>query len=274
MYYLYFSFSFILAIILLFSSRKQSAPYWWPALVFIAPVTAPYFINKISKEDGTFWSFVFFLSLSLVCGVEFYLYKNYMKKNKYAHLPALTRQMILLSDEVKLSTIDLDNALVRLETLSKVESRIKEIKSTLDFIVDLRKLMSKNQMAIKKLIKHTKTHEVFFKKQNLLWVYNIQSFYNNPIVVKHHNSLYTYLNEFEELLKYTYTNFSYITEHKNSEHLQNYDEYYLKYRRAVDSHNRFNVKRINFQNHYLKDYPNIAAYLPGERKTDTFKLWN
>ena len=64
-----------------------------------------------------------------------------------------------------------------------------------------------------------------------------------------------------------------ITEFKDTETLKNYDEYYLRYRRAVDSHNRFNVKRIEFQNQFLIKYPEIKAYLPGERQTETFRLW-
>ena len=60
---------------------------------------------------------------------------------------------------------------------------------------------------------------------------------------------------------------------KNADMYKNYDEYYLRYRRAVDSHNRFNVKRIDFQNSFLKKHPEIKPYLPGERQTETFRLW-
>jgi len=74
-------------------------------------------------------------------------------------------------------------------------------------------------------------------------------------------------------LKYTHVNFYNITEYKTREHLKNYDEYYLRYRRAVDAHNRFNVKRIEFQNSFLKKHPDIKPYLPGERQTETFRLW-
>ena len=55
--------------------------------------------------------------------------------------------------------------------------------------------------------------------------------------------------------------------------LKNYDEYYLRYRRAVDSHNRLNVNRIVFQNAFLLKYPDIKPYLPGKRQTDTFRVW-
>jgi hypothetical protein len=82
-----------------------------------------------------------------------------------------------------------------------------------------------------------------------------------------------YLDSFEALLKYTYINFYKIKDLKIQENLNNYDEYYLKYRRDVDSHNRFNVKRINFQNAFLKKYPEVKPYLPSKRQTEAFKLW-
>lgn len=258
---------------MLYECQRQSAPRWWALMVLLAPVTTPYYIIKSRKGAGTSLVMIFLALFSIVIGVEFYLYKDYMEKNKYSHLPPITQKMIALSEEVKRSTIELDKGLVKLEALSKVESRIKEIKSTLDFITELRIKMNANKVAIDKLIKYTQVHKDYFKKKDLSWVYNIQNFYNNWNVIQHHKSLEKYLNSFEDLLKYTYLNFYYITEHKNPEHLNNYDEYYIRYRRSVDSHNRFNVKRIDFQNIYLKKYPNIVAYLPGERLTDTFRLW-
>lgn len=196
-----------------------------------------------------------------------------MKKNKHLQLPPVTRQMIQLSEELKLSTEKLDNALVKLESLSKVQSRINEIKKTIEFIHQLRSIMIENQEAIKRLVKYTSDYKSFFDRKDLFWVFNIQKFYNDRNVIQHYKSLETYLDSFEDLLKYTHINFYNITEHKSKEQLNNYDEYYMRYRRAVDSHNRFNVKRINFQNSFLEKYPDVKPYLPGERQTETFKLW-
>lgn len=258
---------------MLFECEKNTAPKWWAAMTFFAPITTPYFLFKTRKESGAMLVGIFMAVFSLVSGIEFYLYTNYMEKNKYAHLPPVTRQMIALSENVKNSTVNLDKALIRLENLSKVESRINEIKHTVEFIQTLRVIMDKNQDAIHKLIKHTEIHKEYFAKQDLTWVYNIQKFYNNRNVLQHHKSLHKYLDAFEELLKYTFHNFVSITEHKSPKHLKNYDEYYIRYSKAVASHNRFNVKRISFQNKYLKKYPDIKSYLPGERQTDTFRLW-
>ena len=258
---------------MLLECRKNALPHWWAAVVLFAPVTAPFFFYRSRKEESMVLIMVFLCLFSIVAGIEFYLYARYMDVNKYADLPPVTRQMIRLSEELRQSTIDLDTALIKLENLSKVESRTREIEKTIDFIGKLRIIMTQNKAAIDKLVIFAKNHKDFFEKKELFWVMDIQQFYKNYNVVQHYKSLQKYLDNFEELLRYTYTNFSYITEHKSAEHLKNYDEYYLRYRRAVDSHNRFNVKRIEFQNKYLLAHPEIKAYLPGERQTETFRLW-
>ncbi|MCG8688247.1 MAG: hypothetical protein MI892_25465, partial [Desulfobacterales bacterium] len=133
--------------------------------------------------------------------------------------------------------------------------------------------MSQNQAAIRRMVKFTSDYKSYFVKKDLNWVYHIQLFYANRNVIQHYNSLQVYLDDFDALLKYTYENFDSITKAKTEIHLKNYDEYYLRYRRAVDSHNRLNVKRIEFQNAFLLEYPNVKDYLPGQRQTETFRLW-
>ncbi len=273
MYYLYFPYVVILAGFMLYECIDKGRPKWWAPMVLIAPITTPYFIFKSRKEAGIILFMIFLTTFSAVSAVEFFLYSRYTQKNKYADLPPVTRQMIRLSEELKASTLTLDTGLVKLENLSKVESRIHEIKKTIEFIGQLRLIMDENQQAINRLVKYTTDYRKFFNKKDLVWVFNVQKFYNNRTVIQHYKSLQKYLDNFEELLKYTYVNFYHITDHKSVEHLKNYDEYYLRYRRAVDSHNRFNVKRISFQNKYIDQYPEVAPYLPGERQTDTFRLW-
>ncbi len=273
MYYLYFPFVAILASLMFYECLTKKRPQWWAALVLLAPVTFPFFVYKSRKTLNINHLMIFVSIFCVVAGSEFFLYSNYMEKNKYSHLPPVTRQMIVLSEALRQSTINLDTALVQLENLSKVESRIHELKNTVEFIAELRIIMVKNNNAIQQLVQYTKNHNDFFSKKDLQWVFNVQQFYNNHNVIQHYKSLKKYLNDFEELLRYTHLNFYNITEHKDPEHLRNYDEYYIRYRRSVDSHNRFNVKRIDFQNQYLKKFPDIKAYLPGERQTDTFRLW-
>ncbi|MDA3789786.1 MAG: hypothetical protein PF503_14980 [Desulfobacula sp.] len=273
MYYIYFPFVLILSGLMLSECRGKKHPKWWAAMVFIAPVTTPYFIFKSRKTEGMILFMVFMITFMVVSVSEFYIYSNMKEKYKYNNLPPITRQIIQLSDDLKTTTFELDRALGTLEHLSKVDSRIKELKHTIEFIETLRTIFSKNQFAINQLNKFIFDHKSYLAKKNLNWVYGIQQFYTNRNVMLHYNSLETYVNDFQALLKYSYTNFYNITEHKTQEHLKNYDEYYLRYRRAVDAHNTFNVQRIEFQNKFLLKYPDLKPYLPGERQTETFSLW-
>jgi len=242
-------------------------------MVFFAPVTTPYVLLNFKRRNGFTLFMAFLTTFCAVVAIEVILYAKFREENKYSHLPPVTRQMLWLSDDVKKSTIALDRALIKLENLSKVESRIHEIKETIRFIGELREIMVENQTTIQSLIKFTADYSDYFKKKDLEWVFRLQEFYNNRNVVLHYKSLVRYLDGFEALLRYTYTNFYKITDDKSKEALNNYDEYYLRYRRAVDSHNKFNVKRIDYQNRFLQEYPQVKSYLPGERQTDTFRLW-
>lgn len=256
-----------------FECSKKKHPRWWAAAVLLAPITTPYFIFKSRKSEGMVLFMIFLATFTGVSAFEFYTYAQMKEKNKYAHLPPITRQVIRLSDDLKQTTLNLDKALVTLEQVSKVESRLKELKDTIDFIGTLRIIMDENQSSIARFVKLTTDYKVYFVKKGLNWVYQIQLFYTNRNVVLHYKSLGAYLDNFEALLTYSYTNFYNIKEAKSKEHLKNYDEYYIRYRRAVDSHNRFNVQRIEFQNEFLRKYPDIKPYLPGKRQTETFKLW-
>jgi len=252
---------------------RKRRPKWWPLFVLAAPITTPYFIFRSRKTQGVVPFMIFLTTFTAVSSSEIYLYSQMKEKFKYAHLPPITRQVVRFSETLKNTTHRLDVALVNLENMSKVESRKSELKSTIDYIGDLRIIISQNQAAIKRMVKFTSDYKSYFVKKDLNWVYHIQLFYTNRNVVQHYKSLKTYLDDFEALLKYTHENFEAINKIKTPEQLRNYDEYYLRYRRAVDSHNRFNVKRIEFQNSFLKKYPNVKAYLPGARQTETFKLW-
>ena len=272
LYYLYFPYVAVLASLMLYDCHKRSQPWWWAVIVFFAPVTTPYFIFKSHKKSRLIYLMVFLITFSAMAGLEVFLYSKYMDKNRYSKESLVTRKIVQLSEELKTGTLKLDHALTELENLSKVESRIHEIKNTLEFIKQLRVMMIENQEIITQIVTLTFDHESYFLKKNLIWVLNIKDFYQNRNVIQHNRSLEKYLNAFAELLKYTYVNFYNITEYKSNEHLKNYDEYYLRYRRAVDSHNRFNVKRIDYQNQFIKKYPDVSSYLPGERQTETFNL--
>lgn len=272
-YYFYFPYVLLLSGLMFFECYKKKHPRWWAAAVLLAPITTPYFIFKSRKTKGMVFFVIFLATFTGVSVFEFYTYAQMKEKNKYAHLPPITRQVILLSDDLKQTTIELDKALLTLEQVSKVESRIKEIKSTIDFIQTVRGAVAENEASINRLVNYIAEYNVYFAKKKLNWVYQIQQFYTNRNVVSHYKSLQVYLDNFQALLTYTYTNFYNITKVESKEHLNNYDEYYLRYRRAVDSHNKFNVQRIEFQNDFLGKYPDTKPYLPGNRQTEAFKMW-
>ncbi|MBU2431298.1 MAG: hypothetical protein KKH99_11465, partial [Proteobacteria bacterium] len=202
MYYLYFPYVAVLAGLMFYECFKNSKPRWWSYVVLVAPITTPYFIFKSRKEAGIVPFALFLSTFTLVVVAEFFLYGRYMEANKYSGMSPVVRNMIVLSDQLKDSTAKLDNALIKLENLSKVESRINEIKKTIDFIHQLRDIMKKNQEDIEHLKKYTSDYQQFFVKKDLEWVFDIQRFYHNRNVVNHYNSLEKYLFSFEELLKY------------------------------------------------------------------------
>lgn len=253
--------------------KRRSLPKWWAAIVFAAPVITPYFIFKSRKGHSLILLMIFLVCFSLVTAGEIFIHSKMKAKYKYAKLPPVTRQFIRYSEILKQSTQSLDNDIVKLEQQSGVHSKLDKLGQTIVFIGELRQVMCDNQAAIKQIIEFVENHGDFFTQKDLQWVYEIKRFYNNRIVIAHFKSLESYLDNFETLLRFCYRNFDAITKAESTIHLKNYDEYYLRYRRAVDSHNRFNVKRIQFQNDFIKRYPEIKEYLPAKRQTEAFRLW-
>ncbi len=279
MYYIYFTYALIISLLMLWVCSKKNRPKWWAVIVFFAPVTTPWFVFQSKKNSNiVIIIMIFLITFSAVGGTELYLYKsymekNYMEKNRHSNLSPVTRQMIYLADKLKASTLKFDNALIELENLSKSMAKTNEIKNSIEFIDQVRQIEIENKNAIINLEKYLNNYKSFFVKKEMSWLFSIKEFYNNYNVVQHHKSLKRYLNSYEDWLKYTYVNFYNITDLKSQEHLRNYDQYYLMYRKGVDSHNKFNVRRIDFQNKFLKLHPKVKQYLPGTRQTDTFKIW-
>ena len=273
MYYLYFTCTVTIALLMLWECQKKSRPKWWAIMVLFAPITTPWFIFKSRKVSGIILFMVFLMTFSAVGGTEFFLYTKYMEKNRYSNLSPVIQQMMHLTEDLKASTVEFDKAMVKLAGLSKVDSRIHEIKNAIDFIYEVRDIRAANKNAILRLEKYLYDYKSFFENKDLSWLFKIQEFYDNHNVVQYYKKLKAYLDSFEDLLRYTYINFSHIKNLKTQEYLQNYDQYYLRYRRAFDSHNRFNEKRIDFQNKFIKKYPEVTPYLPGKRQTETFKFW-
>lgn len=270
---MYFPYVLVLAFVFVVYFIRNKYPVSWALVILAAPITVPYYILKTNREKGVIYVMLFLSTFSAVAAGEIILYSIKKEEMKYAGMPPIKRQMVQLTENLKNSTRKLDQAILQLEEMSKVESSVDKIKETIDYIDYVRVLLENNQEAVSMLVEYVKNYSSYFEQKNINWVSKIDKYYKSPSVIKHHETLKKYLNEFEDLLQYTLRNFYEITVLKQPKARKNYDHYYLEYRRAVDRHNKYNVRRIEFQNQFLKENPSLKKYLPGERQTDSFRIW-
>lgn len=213
---------------------------------------------------------LFFL---IVTGTGIFFYSS-QKATQDEILPPIIKQMILLNDDIKKTTIDIYNTSGKLDSQGMVQSRKTDIESTVKVINHLRKLLEDNQQAIDKLINFIEDHSDYISRKNLSFLFGIKEFYANHYVIQHRKSLDNYLAAFEALLQYTYANFQNIMEFKSQQHMKSYDIYYMQYRKAADSYNRFNKKRVEFQADFTEEHPEIKSFLPGAHHLEPFKFWD
>lgn len=190
------------------------------------------------------------------------------------NIPPIIKEMIRLNEDVKKTTIDVYNTSGKLESISMVQSRVNDIKKTIELIGEMRELVKKDQEAIARLIKFAEEHEVYFHRKNLSWIFGIRDFYTDYHVTQYYKSQSNYLRAFENLLVYTHNNFQNIMELKSVQHMKTYDVYYMRYRTAADKHNRFNRKRITFYKKFIEDHPEVSPFLPGAHHGEPFKFWD
>lgn len=272
--YLYMAYCLVLALLTMAACLRQRQSKWWPFFVLALPLAAPVFILKSKKKAGVIWLAAFFISFFAVLGVEFFLYTSNKENNKSSQLPPIVRQMILLNEAVKTSTIELYNASNKLDSLSMVQSRITDIRTTLDLIEKLRPMLKANQASIGRLTNYIESHGDYIRLQNLNWAFLINKFYTDPNVIQHNHSLVKYLAAFGDMLQYTHDNFENIMEIQSKSHMANYDAYYMRYRGIADRHNRSNKKRIQFQNEFVEKNPEVKPFLPGSHHLEPFKFWD
>jgi len=272
--YIYIAYCLVLALVTLAACFRQKQPRWWAFLVLVLPLAVPVFILKLKKKAGVIWLTAFFISFFAVLGIEFFLYTSNKEKNKYAHLPPIVREMIVLNEAVKSSTIELYNASSKLDSLSMVQSRITDLRTTLDLIEKLRPMMKENQGSIDRLTHYIEARGDYIRRQNIDWAFLINKFYTDPNVIQHNRSLFKYLAAFEDMLQYTHDNFDNIMELQSKSHMANYDAYYMRYRGIADMHNRSNKKRVKFQQEFIQKNPEIKPFLPGSHHLEPFKFWD
>jgi len=253
--------------------HKFKQARWWPAIVFFVPLAAPVFVFKTRKKNSKILSIIIVMTFLMAMGSEIFLYSR-LSKNQEDVIPPIIKEMIALNEDIKKVTIDIYNTSGKLDSLSMVQSRITDIKSTIEVIGTIRQLVDDNQNAVDTLIRFIEDHSEYVHRKNLSWVFAIKDFYMSRPVIQHQQSLANYLATFETLLTYTYTNFQNIMELKSQQHMKSYDIYYMRYRRAADSHNRFNKKRIEFQTVFIEGHPEVKPFLPGAHHIGAFKFWD
>ncbi len=205
-------------------------------------------------------------------GAGFFLYSN--KKMPEDNIPPVIKKIIELNEDVKRTTIGIYNLTGKLESVSMTQSRITDLETTIEVIANLRKLVEENQKAIDRLIGFAQEHENYFYRKNLAWIFAIKDFYTDYTVIQHQKSRSNYLAAFEAMVTYTYDHYDGIMTQHSSKYMNTYDVYYMRYRRAADSHNKFNRKRIAFQKQFVEKHPEVKPFLPGSHHLEPFKFWD
>ena len=256
----------------LFFYTQKKTPASWALIVLLAPVTAPYYFFKASEKRRVLFTILFGLSFLVVGAGEFYLFSQERAHLKMAAYSPVARQMIQLSDNLKATTTALDHDIKKLEEMSKVVSNRESLGKVLAFISDFRVKIDKNSAAVERFISFTRDYKTLLEKEGFNDILFMEEFYTNPVVITYLKSLDSYLSDFEKLVTYAFDNVENLVI-KNPEQVHNYDAYYMNYRRAVDSHNRLCVKRIEFQKAIIEKHPGLELYLPAMIQTDFLKLW-
>ena len=271
MYYLYFPYVVLLGIITIIYCHKQKISKLWGVLVVFAPVTTPYVIYRAKRFEGIIFFMLFMSSFSMMLAGEIVLYKR-SGLPEYTNLPPVTRRVVEICDTLQETTQNVDYGISKLENLSKVTSTFSQVTAAQNYIPVLRQLIDESNKARDELIQFTTDHQSYLVKKDLKWVYHMRQFYTHPKVIRHDRSLNKYLDDFEAMLAYTSQNYNSLSNLSDTVHMKNYDQYYFRYRRSVDTHILYNNERLKFQDQFSEQYPEIKPYLPGIRPTNTFRL--
>jgi hypothetical protein len=231
-------------------------------------------IFKTKKSSVIILAIVCLVTVSIILGGGIFFYISKKKNSVNDNIPPIIQEMITLNEDVKKTTIDIYKLSGKLAGISAAHSRIGDIESAIELIGSLRLLVENNQSAIDRLLQFIEGHADFVHRKNLLWVFSIKKFYMDHNVMQHHKSREKYLSAFETHLKYTFTNFQNIMELQSPQHMQSYHTYYMRWRRAADSHNKFNKKRIKFQIAFVEKNPEVSRFLPGAHQRGEFKFWD
>ena len=269
----YIPYAVILSVFIFVYCRKKGEKKGWAGVALMLPPAACFVFLKAEPKKKMVAGMVVLSCCLAICG-EAYLFFSHGNSKADDTVPPIIKQMISLNEDVKKTTIDIYNASAELDRLSMSQSRIADIRSTMAVIRMIRDLAEENRKAVERLILFADEHNVYFHRKNLAWIFAIKSFYTDDHMIRHRKSRTDYLSAFERLLTYTHENFQNIMELKSQRHIKNYDAYYMLYRRAADSHNRFSRKRVDFQHQFVQEYPEVKPFLPGPHHLEPFQFWD
>ncbi|MBF0468097.1 MAG: hypothetical protein HQK61_04315, partial [Desulfamplus sp.] len=250
MFFIYFSCAFVASIIVYIDSEKQQMPRWWSAIAFFAPVTIPYYIVKTRRKKSLVPLTVFAVIFILVGVGESFLYQMVKEKIIYSSYSPTAREILKFTEDLKYSVQQLNNLTLQLEDMSRVDSSPEKIYEVLAFVNAMQSLIKDNQRAVKRFVLIVNDYRNLLIDENFQWLLKIEEYYNEPVVEKYLRNLAAFLDAFSSLLRYTGENFYEITA-GNSVYLKNYDGYYMNYVRALESHSRIDVSRMQFQHNFL-----------------------
>jgi len=230
-------------------------------------------LNKLNLKKKKQMAVSMGLMFVMIAGAAFFFYFS-DRAEPEDNLPPIIKQIMVLNEDVRKTTIEIYAAMGKLDSLGMVQSRQTDIESGIKTIGILRDLAEKNQGAIDRLIHFIEDHSDFVHRKNLSWVFAVNEFYRDPYFIEHNQSQADYFAAFETLLTYTGKNFLNIMEIRSRAHMVNYDAYYLRYRKAADGYNRFNKKRIEFERAFVEEHPDVKPFLPGTHQAGDFRFWD
>ncbi|MBF0302203.1 MAG: hypothetical protein HQK73_04120 [Desulfamplus sp.] len=273
MFYIYFVFSLIAAIFVYIDSEKHQMPRWWSAIIFFAPITMIYYIIQTRQKKSLIPLTVLVVIFVLVGIGESFLYTRIKNKIIYSSYSATAREILGFADELRYSVEQLNSLTLELEGMNSIDSSPAKINEVLYFINTMKESIKKNDRVVKKFLLVVNDYRDILIKEKFDWLIKIEEYYNQPVVIKYLNHLDLYLEAFYSLLQYTGENFQEINS-RTPLYIKNYDGYYMNYVRELESHNRIDVVRMQFQHNFLVHYPQLEPYLPTIIKTRFMNIWS
>lgn len=273
MFYIYFIFSLIAAIFVYIDSTKQQMPRWWSAVIFFAPVTMIYYIIKTRQKKSLIPITLFVLIFVLVGAGESFLYTRIKDKIIYSNYSDTAKEILEFANELEYSVKQLNDLTLELEGMNSIDSSPAKIDEVLSFVYTMRQMLKENDRSVKEFILVINDYRDILIQEHFERLLKIEEYYKQPVVIKYLNNLDLYLEAFAGILKYTGENSQEIRD-RVPMYIKNYDGYYMNYVRALESHNRIDVARMQFQHNFLLHYPELKPYLPTILQTRFVNIWN